>query len=138
MTPEERLAAMGLTLPALAPPAATFDRAARTGNLVFLSGHGPVPFERGRLGDTYTVEQGYAAARSTALALLASLKAEIGELSRVRRLVKVLGMVNCVPTFQETPRVINGASDLFVAIFGEAGKHARSAVGMASLPGGMP
>ncbi len=106
---------------------------------MFLSGHGPVGPDgsiaiRGRLGDDLSIEQGYEAARLTALALLGSLKAEIGELDRVKRFLKVLGMVRCTEDFGHTPRVINGASDLFVELFGERGRHARSAVGMYELP----
>jgi enamine deaminase RidA (YjgF/YER057c/UK114 family) len=139
MTPEEKLAEMGLVLPKAGPAAGNFLPAAREGNLVFLSGHGPVDAEgnlavRGRLGAELTVEQGYEAARLTALALLRSLKAEVGELDRVKRILKVLGMVRCTEDFGQTPRVINGASDLFVEIFGDRGRHARSAVGLYELP----
>jgi enamine deaminase RidA (YjgF/YER057c/UK114 family) len=111
----------------------------REGNLVFLSGHGPQGSDgniavRGRLGADLTVEQGYEAAKLTALALLKSLKGEIGELDRVKHFVKVLGMVRCTEDFGQTPAVINGASDLFVELFGERGRHARSAVGLYELP----
>lgn len=140
---EERLHALGLRLPETPPrPVANYVGAVRTGNLVFVSGHGPsrgqdVP-TRGKLGRDLTVEQGYAVARAVCLNCLASLKAEIGDLDRVTRVVKLLGMVNCAEDFGEQPKVINGASDLLVELFGERGRHARSAVGMAALPFGIP
>jgi enamine deaminase RidA (YjgF/YER057c/UK114 family) len=137
-TPEARLAALGLTLPAPPKPVATYVEVTRAGNLLFLAGHGPcdlsAPVAKGKVGRDLTVEQGAAAARLTALCLLATLKAELGELSRVERVVKVLGMVNATDAFTQHPQVINGASDLLVAVFGERGRHARSAVGVASLP----
>lgn len=115
--------------------------AVRSGNLVFLAGHGPVrpdgSYITGSLGDGMTVEEGYEAARVTALALLASLKEEFGDLDRVNRIVKVLGMVRCTSDFEQQPAVINGASDLLVELYGERGRHARSAVGMAALPAGI-
>jgi enamine deaminase RidA (YjgF/YER057c/UK114 family) len=116
--------------------------AVRTGNLVFLSGKGPLDEggrrPTGRVGVEYTVEDGYRFSRTTGLALLAALRAELGTLDRVRRVVKVLGMVASPAEFGEHPKVINGCSDLMVEVFGEAGRHARSAVGMASLPFGTP
>ena len=116
--------------------------AVHTGNLLFLSGKGPdLPGGRqwrGKLGAELTTEEGSQAARDTMLNLLAVLQTEIGELSRVRRIVKLLGMVNSTPDFTDQPKVINGASDLLVDIFGDRGRHARSAVGMASLPQGIP
>jgi len=127
----------------MAPPApvANYVRAVRTGNLVYLAGHGPLQADgsylRGKLGADLDIEQGYAAGRLTCLALLCSLKAEIGSLDRVRRIVQVEGMVNSTPDFTDQPKVINGCSDLLVDIFGERGRHARSAVGMASLPIGI-
>lgn len=140
-TPEERLAALGIELPTPPPPVANYVKAVRTGNLVFLAGHGPLKpdgtYVTGRLGDDLSLEEGYEAARLTAIALLASLKAEIGELSRVKRIVKVHGMVNSDPAFTDQPKVINGCSDLLVSIFGDQGKHARAAVGMVSLPMGI-
>ncbi|MFN0096980.1 MAG: RidA family protein [Dehalococcoidia bacterium] len=133
---EAKLAALGITLPQPPPPVANYVRAVRTGNLVFLAGHGPTtPFKPGKVPRDLTVEEAYAAARGTAVNLLASLKAEIGDLDRVSRIVKVLGMVNCTEEFGDMPRVINGCSDLLVELFGERGKHARSAVGMQQLPG---
>jgi enamine deaminase RidA (YjgF/YER057c/UK114 family) len=137
MGAEARLKELGLELPAPAAPVGNYVSAVRSGNLVFVSGHGPVGKDRvvtGKLGKDLTVEEGYEAARMVAVGLLGSLKALIGDLDKVRRIVKVLGMVNCDPAFLEQPRVIDGASDLLVEIFGEAGRHARSAVGMSALP----
>jgi enamine deaminase RidA (YjgF/YER057c/UK114 family) len=138
---EQRLQEQGLQLPAIPRPMAQYVGAVRTGNLVFVSGHGPSTptgfASQGKLGLDVDVEAGYAAARLVALNMLASLKAEIGDLDRVRRIVKLLGMVNCTPDFGPQPEVINGASDLLVQIFGERGRHARSAVGMGSLPRGI-
>ena len=134
---EERLKELGVELPSAATPVANYIPAVRSGNLAFLSGHGPLEKNRlitGKLGSDLTVEEGYQAARLVAVGLLGSLKALIGDLERVRRIVKLLGMVNCEPTFMEQPRVINGASDLLVEVFGERGRHARSAVGMNALP----
>jgi enamine deaminase RidA (YjgF/YER057c/UK114 family) len=120
---------------------AQYVSAVSTGNLVFVAGHGPHRdgelIYKGKLGQDVDVERGYEAAQLVALNMLASLKAEIGDLDRVKRVVKLLGMVNCVPDFGQQPEVINGASDLLVDIFGERGRHARSAVGMASLPRGI-
>ena len=120
---------------------AKYVNAARSGNLLFVSGHGPVRngriTHRGRIGADLSVEQGQAAARLTGLNLLASVREALGSLDRVRRIVKVLGMVQCADDFTEQPRVINGFSDLMVEVFGEAGRHARSAVGMGSLPFGI-
>ncbi len=138
----QRLKALGVKLFTPKPPMANYVRAVRTGNLVFLSGHGPArpdgKYVTGKLGKDLTLEQGREAARLTAIALLSSLKAEIGDLNKVRRIVKVTGMVNSDPSFTEQPQVINGCSDLLVMVFGEKrGKHARAAVGMASLPIGI-
>jgi enamine deaminase RidA (YjgF/YER057c/UK114 family) len=140
-SPEQRLEALGITLTTPPAPMANYVRTVRVGNLVYTSGHGPstpdIPLIKGRLGDDMTVEQGYEAARVTGIALLSSLKAEIGDLSQVKRIVKVLGMVHATPDFTDHPKVMNGFSDLMVEVFGPAGKHARSAVGMGSLPSGM-
>ena len=140
-TPEERLAAMGLTLPAVPSPMANYVPYRFAGNLLFLSGQGPKKpdgsFEVGRLGRDATVDDGYRAARLTGLQLLAAAKAAVGELSRIEAVVKLLGMVNAEPDFHDHPKVINGCSDLFVEVLGEAGRHARSAVGMGSLPNGI-
>ena len=144
MSAEERLKQLNLSLPPLPRPMANYVSAVRTGSLLYLAGHGPLgddgrPVSRGKLGRDLTVEEGYQAARQTALNSLVTLRAELGSLDRVRRIVKVLGMVNADPDFQKTPQVINGFSDLMVEVFGETvGKHARSAVGMATLPNGIP
>lgn len=139
--PAKRLSELGIVLPVPGPPVANYVRTVRSGDLVFTSGHGPRSAEgtlvTGKLGRDLTVEQGYEAARSTAVALLASLQKEIGDLSRVRRVVKVTGMVNSDPEFTDQSKVINGCSDLLVEVFGDRGRHARAAVGMASLPMGM-
>ena len=136
--PEARLRDLGLALPEVAAPVANYVRAVRTGNLVFLAGHGEcgTPL-RGKVGGGVSVEDAYASARRVGLCLLSSLKAEIGDLGKVRRVVKVLGMVNSAADFADQPKVVNGCSDLLVAIFGDRGRHARSAVGMASLPQGI-
>mgnify|MGYP001820211297 CR=1 FL=1 len=134
---EEKLKQLGLELPSAAKPMANYVPAVRTGNLVFLSGHGPLEKDRlitGKLGSDLTVEEGYQAARLVAIGLLGSLKDVVGDLERVRRIVKLLGLVNSEPTFLEQPQVINGASDLLVEVFGEKGRHARSAVGTNTLP----
>lgn len=136
---EAKIAELGLDL-STSPPQANYVPAVRTGNLVFLSGHGPVEngaLIRGRLGDDLDVERGREAARAVAIQLLGSLKAEIGDLDRVARIVKLLCLVNSTPDFKQHPQVANGASDLLVEIFGEAGRHARSAIGVPSLPVGM-
>ena len=136
--PEARLRELGLQLPAASAPVANYVRAVRTGNLVFLAGHGECGDQlKGKVGAGVTVDSAYASARRVGLCLLSSLKTEIGDLRKVRRIVKVLGMVNATETFTQHPQVINGASDLFVQLFGERGRHARSAVGMQSLPIGI-
>lgn len=142
MTPEQRLAELGWEIPAPNPPVANYVGAVSVGNTVFVSGHGPFRdgeyVHRGKLGREVDVETGKQAAALTIVNLLASLKAEIGELSRVRRVVKLLVMVNSDPDFGEQPAVANGASDLLVEVFGpERGRHARSAVGMGALPMGI-
>jgi enamine deaminase RidA (YjgF/YER057c/UK114 family) len=139
---ERRLRELGIDLGAVSAPVANYVNAVRTGNLLYLSGKGPRAADgkrpRGKLGREYTVEQGYAHARSVGLDLLAVMRAELGSLDRVARVVKLLGMVNAVPEFEDHPKVINGCSDLFVEVLGDAGRHARSAVGMGSLPMGIP
>lgn len=130
--PEKKLAEMGLQLPPVAKPVANYIKAYRTGNLVFLAGH--TSDLAGKVGKEVTTEQGAEAAKQTGLSLLASLKAEIGDLKKVKHFVKVLGMVNCTEGYTDQPKVMNGFSDLMVAVFGEKGKHARSAVGMYALP----
>jgi enamine deaminase RidA (YjgF/YER057c/UK114 family) len=141
MSAEARLKELKLELGKVSAPVANYVNAVRTGNLLFLSGKGPWSQgarPRGKLGREYSVEQGYQHARSVGLDILAVLRSELGSLDRVKRVVKVLGMVNAVPEFEDHPKVINGCSDLFVEVFGERGKHARSAVGMGSLPMGIP
>lgn len=141
-TIEAKLAERGLTLPVSPAPSANYVRYMRTGNLIYLAGHGPHmeggAVYVGKLGAEFTIEEGQAAAQATALNLLATLKAAIGDLDKVVQFVKVLGMVNCTPDFPDPPLVINGFSDLIVELYGERGRHARSAVGMGSLPGHMP
>ncbi|MGI9333289.1 MAG: RidA family protein [Gammaproteobacteria bacterium] len=137
MSIAERLETLGITLPVVPNPAGNYVHWVRTGNLVFLSGKGPVGHPTGKVGADVTVEQAYEHARTTGLTLIAVMREAVGDLDRVRRVVKVLGMVNAVPDFGDQPKVINGCSDLFVEVFGEAGRHARSAVGMGSLPMGI-
>ncbi|MGH7276340.1 MAG: RidA family protein [Candidatus Rokuibacteriota bacterium] len=144
MGAEARLKEQTITLPQPATPVANYVGAVRVGNLLFLSGHGPLrtdgkPSARGKLGKDLTVEQGARVAREVGLSLLATARASLGTLDKVKRVVKVLGMVNSADGFGDQPKVINGFSDLMVEVFGEAiGKHARSAVGMAELPMGIP
>ena len=137
-TPEAKLTALGLTLPATNAPIANYVPAVRTGNLVFLSGHIPRDAEgkviAGKVGRDADEKTANAAARTTALALLATLKKEIGDLAKVKRIVKVGGFVNAVDDFKAQPAVINGCSDLLVAVFGDKGRHARAALGAGSLP----
>jgi enamine deaminase RidA (YjgF/YER057c/UK114 family) len=138
---ESRLKEKGIVLSIPGNPVANYVNAVRAGNLLYLSGKGPSrtdgTYITGKLGKDLTIEQGYAAARMTAVHHLSVIKAELGSSNKVKRVVKVLGMVNCSEDFKDQPKVINGYSDLMVEIFGEKGKHARSAVGMASLPFGM-
>ena len=138
MTPEKKLRELNIDLLPVTPPIANYVNAVRTGNLLYLAGKGPAGGAVGIVGKDFTVEQAYQHARSTGLALIAVMKSELGSLDRVKRIVKVLGMVNAVPGFGDQPKVINGCSDLFVEVFGERGKHARSAVGMGSLPNNIP
>ena len=137
-TPEENLKAKGIELPVLPHPTANYVNAVRTGNLIYLSGKGPLrkdgSFVTGKLGKEVSIGQGYEAARLTAMIQIAVLKDVLGDLNKVKRIVKVLGMVNSSPDFYDQPKVINGFSDLIVEIFGEKGKHARSAIGVVSLP----
>ena len=136
--PESKLKEKNIVLSVPGKPIANYVSAVRTGNLVFLAGKGPQKTDgsyiTGKVGKDLTIEQGYDAARLTAINQLSAIKAEIGDLKKVKRIVKVLGMVNSDPSFKDHPKVINGFSDLLVEIFGEKGKHARSAVGMCSLP----
>lgn len=136
---EQKLTEMGVVLYELPAPTANFVRAVRSGNLVFLAGHGPMKPDgtsiTGKLGKDLSVEEGQEAARYVAITLLSALKGEIGNLDKVQRIVKVHGMVNGTSEFTDQPQVMNGFSDFMVDVFGERGKHARAAVGMASLPG---
>ena len=139
-SPEASLDKLGIELPEVSPAIANYVSVVRTGDLLFLSGHLPRDANgaviKGRLGDDLSVEQGYAAARQAAIALLATMKVELGELDRVVRIVKVFGMVNATSEFTSHSQVINGCSDLIVEVFGEKGRHARAACGFASLPVG--
>ena len=141
-TPEERLQQLGVSLPTPAAPVAAYIPCVRTGNLVYVSGQVPTvdgkPSHLGRLGDSVGLDDGVAAARTCAINVLAALKAELGELSQVRRVVKVTGFVASAPGFTDMPKVVNAASELFGEAFGDAGRHSRSAVGVAALPLGVP
>ena len=141
-TPEERLQQLGVSLPTPAAPVAAYVPCVRTGNHVYVSGQVPLvdgkPSHTGHLGDDVTLEDGRAAARNCAINLLAALKAELGELSQVKRVVKVVGFVASAPGFTDMPKVVNAASELFGEAFGDAGRHSRSAVGVAALPLGVP
>ncbi len=142
MTIEQRLKELNIVLPPVGPPIGSYVHAKRAGDLLYLSGKGPRypdgTMPKGRLGAGMTVEEGYRHARQVGLVLIAAMKEALGELDRVKDVVKVLGMVNSAPGFEDQPKVVNGCSDLFVEVFGERGRHARSAVGMAALPGGIP
>jgi enamine deaminase RidA (YjgF/YER057c/UK114 family) len=143
---EEKLSELGLELPAVfaAPPPIEFkfDLVRVVDGAAFVSGHGPLNGSKvlmqGKVGSDLTIEQGYEAARLTALSVLASLKDELGELDRVKQWVKLLGLVNCAPGFNATPPVVNGFSDLVLELWGDAGRHARSAIGAAELPFDIP
>lgn len=144
MHAERKLETLGLSLPPIPQPVANYVPLVRTGNLLFVSGHGPgvvtdgkLSFIQGKLGKDLDVEQGYDAARQVILNVLQSVKQELGDLDKVKRVVKLLGFVNCTPDFPDQPKVVNGASDLLVEMFGERGRHARSAVGMQQLPFGI-
>jgi enamine deaminase RidA (YjgF/YER057c/UK114 family) len=138
-SPYERLTALGIKLPPSPPPIANFVTHVQEGNLLYLSGQGPREADgflhSGKVGAEIAVEEAYKHARLTGINLLAVMHEALGDLSRVKRVVKLLGMVNAVPQFGDHPSVINGCSDLFVEVFGPAGQHARSAVGFGSLPG---
>ncbi len=141
MTPEQRLKNLGLELPEVPSPIANFVMWRQTGSLLYLSGQGPRKPDGsvvvGRLGLNHSVEDGYRDARQIGLQMLATIRQAVGSLDRIEAVIKLLGMVNAEPNFGDHPKVINGCSDLLVEVLGEAGKHARSAVGMGSLPGGM-
>lgn len=137
---DERLRELGIILPPVFPPAGSYLKCAVDGDLVYVSGHGPVDGDTmicGKVGGELSLAQGREAARLTALSILASLRAELGSLDRIARILRVFGMVNVAPGFTDTPAVIDGCSDLLAEVFGEAGRHARSAVGMAELPRGI-
>lgn len=135
---DKKVKELGIELFSPTKPVANYVKAVHTGNLLFLSGHGPGKADgtsiTGKVGQDVTLEEGYAAARQAGISILSTIKSELGSLNKVKRVVKVLGMVNCTPDFTDQPKVINGFSDLMVSVFGENGKHARSAVGMNSLP----
>jgi enamine deaminase RidA (YjgF/YER057c/UK114 family) len=135
---DEKLKELGIELSPPSKPVANYVKAVRVGNLLFLSGHGPTKADgsniTGKVGKDLTVEQGYEAAKLTAVGIISTMKAELGDLNKVKRVVKVNGWVNSTPDFGDQPKVINGCSDLMVALFGEKGKHARAAMGAGSLP----
>jgi enamine deaminase RidA (YjgF/YER057c/UK114 family) len=135
---EQRLQELGIELPEPVRPVATYVRYVRTGNLLFISGTGPTDAaKKGKVGADVSVEEAKQAAREVALQLLATAKDALGDLDRIKQTVKVLGMVNSAPNFDQQPQVINGCSDLLVEVLGDAGRHTRSAVGMGALPGGI-
>jgi enamine deaminase RidA (YjgF/YER057c/UK114 family) len=144
MSVEQRLKELGITLPKVGAPIGNYVHAKKVGTLVYLSGKGPPDgadgkMPKGKLGAGMSIEEGYQHARQVGLVLIAAMKDAVGgNLDRVGEIVKVLGMVNAAPDFEDHPKVINGCSDLFVEVFGERGRHARSAIGMSSLPGGIP
>ena len=135
---DKKLKELGIELSTPAKPIANYVKAVRSGNLLYLSGHGPTKADgtniTGKVGKDLTTEQGYDAAKQVGVAILSTLKAELGDLNKVKHVIKVLGMVNCTENFVDQPKVMNGFSDLMVAVFGDKGKHARSAVGMYALP----
>jgi enamine deaminase RidA (YjgF/YER057c/UK114 family) len=133
MSIDNRLAELGIVLPEMPKPMGNYVSAVRTGNLLYLSGKGPLQ-SRGKVGADVPVEAAYKDAREVGMLLLSVMQHELGSLDRVNRVVKALGMVNAVPEFGEHPKVLNGFSDLMVEVFGDKGRHARSAVGMGSLP----
>ena len=135
MSIEDRLKELNIELPNVPTPGGNYVHAVRTGNLLYLSGKGPGPGAVGKVDTEVPLEEAYQHAREVALVLIAVMKQELGSLDRVNRIVKVLGMVNSAPEFADHPKVINGCSDTFVEVFGDRGKHARSAVGLGALPG---
>jgi enamine deaminase RidA (YjgF/YER057c/UK114 family) len=143
MSAEGRIKELGITLPDPPKPGGNYVPGVRVGNLLFLSGHGPSrvegkPSARGKVGRDLSTEDGYKVAREVGVNLLGTARSMLGSLDKVKRIVKVLGMVSSAEGFGEQPKVINGFSDLMVEVFGEQGRHARSAVGMAELPSGIP
>ncbi|MDE2686508.1 MAG: RidA family protein [Chloroflexota bacterium] len=140
---EKRIKELGITLPDSPPPMANYVPAVQTGNLLFVAGLGPAARDdgttpNGKVGKDLSLDEGYEAARLVGINLLSRLKSVLGDLDRVERVVKLLSMVNCTPEFNQQPQVANGCSDLLVEVFGDKGRHARSAVGMASLPNDIP
>jgi enamine deaminase RidA (YjgF/YER057c/UK114 family) len=134
---EERLVELGIVLPPVFPPAGNYLACVVIDDVIYVGGHGPIASSdivRGKVGADLTLEEAQGAARTTALSILATLRAELGNLDRIERIIKVFGMVNVAPGFNQTPAVIDGCSDLLVEVFGEAGRHTRSAVGLAELP----
>ena len=135
---DKKLKELNIELYTPGKPMGNYVKAVRTGNLLYLAGHGPTKADgsniTGKVGKDLTTEQGYDAAKQTGIAILSTLKGELGDLNKVKRIVKVLGMVNCTENFVDQPKIMNGFSDLMVAVFGDKGKHARSAVGMYALP----
>lgn len=135
---DKKLKELGIELSPPSKPVANYVKAVRVGNLLFLSGHGPTKADgsniTGKVGKDLTIEQGYEAAKLTAAGIISTMKAELGDLNKVKRVVKVNGWVNCLPDFGDQPKVINGCSDLMVALFGEKGRHARAAMGAVALP----
>jgi len=143
MSAEQKLKSLGIELPQAAKPVGSYVPGVVVGNILFMSGHGPFDSQgrvtaQGKVGRSMTTEQAQAVARQVALNMLGSVRQLAGDLDRVKRVVKVLGFVNCVDGYVDSPKVINGFSDCLVEVFGEAGSHARSAVGVAELPGGIP
>jgi enamine deaminase RidA (YjgF/YER057c/UK114 family) len=136
---DARLEELGITLPEPVNPVATYVRYVQTGNLLYISGSGPSADQpSGKCGADLSTEEGYQVARNVGIGIISTAKQALGDLDRVKRVVKLLGMVNSTPDFGDQPKVINGCSDLFVEVFGEAGKHARSAVGFVALPSQIP
>lgn len=142
MSAERRIEELGLSLPSGSAPAANYVNGVRTGNLLFIAGKAPLPengkLPKGRLGAEFSVEDGYRFARSAAMDLMAVMRAELGSLDRVARIVEIQGFLNAVPEFEDHPKVMNGCSDLLVEVFGERGVHARSVLGASSLRSGVP
>ena len=142
MSADAKLAELGIELPPAPKPAGVYSPMVQTSNLIYLSGHGPLKSDgtlmKGKVGTDLSQDEAKAAAKQTGLALLATMKDQLGSLDKIKRIVKVLGMVNATPDFTEHPSVINGCSELFVELWGEDGRAARSAVGMGSLPGNIP
>jgi enamine deaminase RidA (YjgF/YER057c/UK114 family) len=142
MSAERRIKELSIELPASSAPAANYANAVRSGNLLFIAGKAPLPIDgklpKGRLGKEFTTDEGYALARSACMDLIAVMKSELGSLDKVARVVELQGFINAVPEFEDHAKVMNGASDLLVGVFGPLGVHARSVLGASSLRGGLP